>query len=247
MNFKDHFSKQAEEYARFRPRYPGALFAFVAANAPNDELALDCATGSGQAAVELAKFFRKVIAIDGSAAQIEQAAADARIEYRVATAEDTFLPNESCDAITVAQALHWFALEKFYAEARRILRPGGVVAVWTYKELRATPAVEAVVRHYHDDVVGPYWPAERQIVGRAYFQLPFPFVEIACPPFQMEAYWSLDDLRGYLITWSATQRYLAATGRDPRELITRELAQAWGDENNKRRVIWPLTVRIGRA
>ena len=247
MKFKDHFSKQAREYAKFRPSYPPELFAFIAANSPGDQLALDCATGNGQAAIELAAFFRQVIAIDASAAQIENASPKERVKYRIAAAEETSLPNESCDAITVAQALHWFDLDRFYLEARRVLRPGGILAVWTYKELRATPEVEAVVRHYHDEIVGPYWPAERKMVGRVYLQLPFPFAEIQCPGFEAQVRWSCEDLLGYFGTWSATQGYIAATGRDPRELITHELAQAWGDGDEERVIAWPLTVRAGRS
>jgi len=247
VKFKDHFSKQSREYAKCRPHYPRDMFAFIAANSPNDQLALDCATGNGQAAIELAEFFHKVIAIDASAAQIENASPGERVEYRVAAAEESSLPNESCDAITVAQALHWFDLDRFYLETRRVLRPGGILAVWTYKELRATPEIEAVVRHYHDEVVGPYWPAERKLVGHVYLELPFPFAEMECPEFEAQVRWSYEDLRGYLNTWSATQRYIAATARDPRELINRELAQAWGDGAEERVIAWPLTVRAGRA
>jgi ubiquinone/menaquinone biosynthesis C-methylase UbiE len=247
VKFKDHFSTQAREYAKFRPHYPPALFAFLAANSPNDQLALDCATGNGQAAILLAERFRKVIAIDASAAQIENALPNERVEYRVAPAEETSLSAESCDAITVAQALHWFDLGQFYAEVRRLLRPGGILAVWTYKELQTTSAVEVIVRHYHDEVVGPYWPAERKLVGEPYRQLPFPFAEIDCPPFRAEMHWSLAELNGYLWTWSATQRFIAVNKKDPRESIARELAQAWGDPESKQLIVWPLIVRIGRA
>lgn len=247
MKFKDHFSKQAREYGKFRPQYPRELFAFVAANSPNDQLALDCATGTGQAAILLAERFRKVIAIDASAAQILNALPNERVEYQVEPAEETSLPKQSCDAITVAQALHWFDLDRFYAEVRRLLRPRGILAVWTYKELQATPEVEAIVRHYHDEVVGPYWPAERKLVGQVYQQLSFPFEEIDCPPFRAEMHWSLADMLGYLWTWSATQRFIAASGKDPRDAIARELARAWGKAETKQRVVWPLTVRIGRT
>ena len=154
MSFKDHFSRQATDYAKFRPQYPHALFEFIAAQAPNDELALDCATGNGQAAVALAEFFREVIGVDASAAQIESAQPNDRVEYRVAPAEATGLPSNSCDAMTVAQALHWFDLETFYAEAQRVLKPGGVLAVWAYNYLRVTPEVGAILRHFHDEVVG---------------------------------------------------------------------------------------------
>jgi len=247
VKFKDHFSKQAREYAKFRPQYPRELFAFVAANSLNDQLALDCATGNGQAAVLLAERFRKVIAIDASAAQIENALPNERVEYQVMPAEEMSLPNESCDAITVAQALHWFDLDRFYTEVRRLLRPNGALSVWSYYELVVSPEIKAIVRHYHDEIVGPYWPPERKLVGPAYLRLPFPFAEIDSPPFESQVLWSLEELLGYLGTWSATQRYLAATGRDPREAVADDLAQAWGGETKQRLMTWPLTVRIGRV
>lgn len=247
MSFKDHFSRQATDYAKFRPRYPRALFEFIAANSPNEQLALDCATGSGQAAVALTEYFRKVIAIDASAQQIENAQSKERVEYRVAPAEASGLSAGSCDAITVGQALHWFRLDDFYAEAQRVLKPGGLLTVWTYQHLRISPEVDAVVRRYHDDIVGPFWPPERKMVGRAYLDLPFPFEEIKTREFQIEVHWSLGQLLGYLGTWSATQRFLAANGRDPVDSIAGDLAKAWNDSDPERRVIWPLTVRAGRA
>lgn len=247
MNFKDHFSRQATEYAQFRPRYPRELFEFIAANSPGNQLALDCATGSGQAAVGLAEFFQKVIAIDASTQQIESAQPNERVEYRVAAVEASGLSASSCDAITVAQALHWFRLVDYYAEARRVLRPGGLLAIWSYYHLRVSPGIDAIVRRYHDEVVGPFWPPERKMVGRAYLDLPFPFAEIEMPEFQIEVRWSLDQLLGYLRTWSATQRFLAANNCDPVDSIAVELARAWNDSDPKRRVIWPLTVRVGRA
>jgi SAM-dependent methyltransferase len=247
VSFKDHFSRQATDYAKFRPQYPHALFEFIAAQAPNDQLVLDCATGNGQAAVALAEFFHEVIGIDASAAQIESAQPCDRVEYRVAPAEATGLPSNSCDAITVAQALHWFDLTAFYAEARRVLKPGGALAVWAYNYLRVTPEVEAIVRQFHDEVVGAYWPPERKMVGSAYLDLHFPFAEVECPKFQIETCWSLQYLLGYLRTWSATQRFLVAVGSDPVELILRELERAWGQPDEERLAVWPLTVRIGHA
>ncbi len=246
MSFKDHFSKQAVDYAKFRPRYPRALFEFLAAEAPKTERALDVATGNGQAAVALAEFFAQVIAIDASASQIASAEPNEHVEYRVAPAEATGLESTSCDAITVAQALHWFDLPAFYREAQRVLKPRGLIAIWAYQHLRVTPEVDAAVWHLYDEIVGPYWPPERRIVEAGYGDLAFPFEELATPEFRIEARWSREHLLGYLRTWSATQRFLQEVGRDPVEEIAPELAKAWG-EKAERPVIWPLSTRIGRA
>jgi SAM-dependent methyltransferase len=247
LSFKDHFSRQATEYARFRPQYPSALFEFIAVAAPNDELALDCATGNGQAAIALAEHFRKVIAIDASAEQIANAQPNERVEYRVASAESTGLSAHSVAAISVAQALHWFDREAFYVEARRVLQPRGVLAVWAYNYLRISPEVDPFVRRFHDEIVGPYWPPERKLVGRGYRELPFPFEEIETPAFQIEVRWSLAHLLGYLRTWSATQRFMAANHHDPVELVASDLEQAWGNPAKEKLAIWPLTVRMGRV
>jgi SAM-dependent methyltransferase len=245
--FKDHFSRQSADYSRYRPAYPSELIAYVASLAPHRRLAVDCATGNGQAAVALAEFFQNVIALDASADQIANAQPNERVEYRVAPAESTGLPARSVATITVAQALHWFDMEAFYAEARRVLTQRGVIAVWAYNYLRLSPDVDTLVRRYHDEIVGPFWPPERRLVGRGYREMPFPFHEIETPEFQIEVLWSLPHLLGYLRTWSATQCFVAANERDPVELVKSDLEQAWGNPTERKRAIWPLTVRLGRA
>ncbi len=247
MSFKDHFSRQATKYAQFRPRYPQSLFDFIATVAPNNERALDVATGNGQAAVALAAHFQEVIALDASASQLARVEPAERVEYRVAAAESTGLTGQSFAAITVAQALHWLDLDLFYAEVRRLLQPCGVLAAWAYNDLQITPEVDTIVRHFHDNVVGPYWPPERIIVGRGYLRLSFPFHEIETPSFEIEVQWSLEQLLGYLRTWSATERFMAAGRDDPVAALTPELTEAWGNPAEPKRAIWPLTVRVGRV
>jgi SAM-dependent methyltransferase len=246
LTYRDHFSRQAAAYAAYRPDYPDALFAYVAGLAPRHELAWDCATGSGQAALGLAPYFTRVLATDASAAQIAHALPHPRVEYLVAPAEASRLPAGTVDLITVAQALHWFDVDAFYAEARRVLAPGGVLAVWTYGNcVLDDPAVERVVHRYSHETVGPYWPAERRLVDDGYRTIPFPFREVAPPPFVLERVWTLAELTGYLRSWSATARYAAAHGRDPVTEIEPELGAAWGDPDTRRLVRWPLTVRAG--
>jgi ubiquinone/menaquinone biosynthesis C-methylase UbiE len=244
MKFKDHFSKQAADYAKFRPRYPKEFFRWLGSIAPGTEVAWDCATGSGQAAVELAQVFQRVVATDASEKQIANAERHPRIEYRVATAEDCGIESASVDLVTVAQALHWFDLERFYAEVRHVLKPRGVIAATAYKLATVSPPIDAVVNRYYSETVGKYWPAERVLVER-FEELPFPFAGIKSPPFEMVAEWSVDQLLGYLRTWSATQRFIAAENRDPLGEVEAELRQFWGEQSRK--VVWPLTVRVGRV
>ncbi|MCM2264193.1 MAG: class I SAM-dependent methyltransferase [Desulfuromonadales bacterium] len=188
-----------------------------------------------------------MVATDASPAQIDAALPHPRIEYRVAPAEASGLLDSSVDLVTVAQALHWFDLAGFYAEVRRVLRPGGVLAVWTYGVLTVEGTeVDALVQHFYRDTVGPYWPPERAHVENGYRSLPFPFVEIAAPPFAMEADWTLPQLLGYFRSWSATGRFTAANGCDPVISLENQLAPLWREEEQRRRVIWPLSLRVGR-
>ena len=242
--FKDHFSKQAAEYAKFRPRYPKELFRWLGSVTPATELAWDCATGNGQAAVELANVFERVIATDASEKQVANADRHPRVEYRVATAENSGLQSNSADLVTVAQALHWFDLARFETEVRRVAKTGGIVAAWAYKLATVSPVVDAVVNHYYSDVVGSYWPAERVLVER-FEELPFGFDHVQTPPFEMTADWKVENALGYLGTWSATQRLIAAEQRNPLQEIEGKLRAAWGDD--VRPVVWPLTVRVGRV
>lgn len=245
--FADHFSGVAATYAGFRPTYPPALFAWLARQTPGRQLAWDCAAGSGQASIDLAGHFDHVVATDASAEQIAAAAPHPRIAYRVAPAEASGLADASVDLITVAQALHWFDLDRFYAEARRVLKPSGILAVWTYGVLVLDDArLDERVQVFYRDTVGPYWPPERHHVATGYRELSFPFAEIAVPPVHMETRWTLPQLLGYLRSWSATARYVAAHGSDPVAALAAELAPLWGEPAQARAMAWPLSVRVGR-
>ena len=244
MSFKDHFSVQAADYAKFRPRYPQELFDYLGSIAPSRQLAWDCGTGNGQAAVGLASVFDRVVATDASEKQIANAQSNEKVEYRVAPAENSGIESETIDLIMVAQALHWFDLDRFYTEARRVLKNNGVFAASAYNLLHVEPAVDEVVNRYYYEVVGPFWPPERKLVEQ-FADLPFPFHKVNAPKFKMTAQWNLDHLLGYLQTWSSTQRFIVSTGADPLEQIIDELRGAWGDPDGAHRVSWPLTLRVG--
>ena len=245
MNFKDHFSGHAGEYAEFRPHYPATLFAYFASESPERRLAWDCATGNGQAALGLAAHFERVIATDASPQQIEAAQQHERVEYRVAPAEQSGLSSSSCNAVTVAQALHWFDIPAFFAEAKRVLKPNGIIAVWTYTFLTVAPEVDRIVERFYRETTGPYWPPERELVERGYRDVAFPFEEIRAPSFDIEARWRPEQLLGYLRTWSATKRFIAARHFDPVDQLAEELQRVWHD--GARLVRWPIHLRVGRA
>ena len=133
MTFKDHFSRLAAQYAEFRPSYPGALFDLLARIAPSRGRAWDCACGSGQATLDLAERFESVVGTDASAQQVAAAKPHPRVTYAVCRAEASGLETASFDLVTVAQSLHWFDRPGFYAEARRVLKPEGVIGVWTVR------------------------------------------------------------------------------------------------------------------
>lgn len=244
--FKDHFSDLSSDYARFRPVYPEALFDYLADKAPDRDLAWDCATGTGQAARSLVRRFRRVYASDASAQQIQAAGDTAGIEFHRAPAERSGLADTAADLICVAQALHWFDLPRFYAEARRVLKPEGLLAVWSYGLLRTGPAIEDLLEHYYRITVGPYWPPERRWIDTGYRDLDFPFSELETPEFAMRAEWNLDQLLGYLGTWSAGKRYRVATGRDPLQDLRPDLARVWGDAATRHTLSWPLFLRLGK-
>jgi SAM-dependent methyltransferase len=245
--WKDHFSGHAADYAAYRPTYPEALFEHLASLPRRRAVALDCATGNGQAAVGLAERFERVMAIDASAQQLASARPHPRIEYRVARAEQTGVAGGSVDLVSVAQAVHWFDFDGFYAEARRVLAPGGAVAVYTYNFARVDAAFDRVLDRLAREVVGPYWPPERRWVDEEYRTLPFPFEEAATPRIENQAHWDLGRLLLYVATWSACRRYREATGRDPIKMVQDELTAAWGDPARPRRVRWPIFMRAGYA
>jgi SAM-dependent methyltransferase len=246
-SFADHFAPVAGAYAAHRPRYPDALFDWLAGLVPRRTLAWDCGAGSGQATLQLAERFDRVVGTDASASQLAGAPPHARIEWRIAPAERSGLPAASADLVTVGQALHWFNVSAFYAEADRVLVPHGVLAVWIYdRPDTGDAAIDRLVDAFYFDTVGPFWPPERRLVEERYRTLPFPYAELVPPPFRMEARWTLADMLGYISSWSAVARFRGSRGADPLPPLARELEPHWGSPTTTRLIRWDLTVRAGR-
>ncbi len=242
--FRDYFSVQAPAYAKFRPRYPAVLFHYLAVQSPGNHLAWDCGTGNGQAAAGLAERFARVLATDPSAAQLASAVRHPRVEYRESM-YDTGIKAGSAQLVTAAQALHWMDVDAFVAEARRVLQPGGLLAVWCYSLCRIAPRIDEIVQYFHRVTVGAYWPPERRLVDEGYRSVALPIDELVVPPFEMVADMTLSQFVGYVETWSSVQRCIAARGRDSLDAFIRAIAERWEAPSISRRVTFPLYIRAG--
>ena len=244
--FKDYFSTASDDYKRYRPTYPAELFAYLAASAPTRSLAIDIGCGNGQASVMLAQHFSQVLATDASAAQIEQAQPCANVHYQASPAETIPAADHSADLVTVAQAIHWFDHPRFFAEVDRVLKPGGLLAIWGYQLLHTDSALDAVIAHFHGQVVGPFWPKERALLDNGYTRIDFPYPRLSTPDFYMRAHWRFSHLLGYLNTWSAVKQFEKANGHNPVEQEGEALLSAWGDPATERGIYWPLILYVGQ-
>jgi SAM-dependent methyltransferase len=244
--FRDHFAQVADGYAAHRPTYPEALVDFLAGAAPRRRLAWDAGCGSGQLTSRLVERFDRIVATDASAAQLARAQPHPRIEYRLARAEASGLPDGAADLVVAAQAAHWFDLPAYHAEVRRVAAPGALVAQTVYNLVEVGGAIDAAVRRFYDDVLRPYWPPERRHVETDYRALAFPFTRVDTPTLEMRASWTLDHFIGYVRSWSGVRAMEKALGPGPTEALRTELAGLWGGAGATRPVRWPLTVRAGR-
>jgi SAM-dependent methyltransferase len=239
---KDRFSSHANQYAQFRPTYPPALYDFIYEHVHQFDVAWDCGTGNGQAARELSKKFQNVFATDISQKQIENAYRAKNIFYSIASEQSSFA-DHSTDLITVAQAAHWFDMELFSQEVKRVLKPNGKIAVWGYGLLTMNTEIDRVINHFYKIVIGEFWDKERRHIDEHYANLYFPFKEIQSPPFTISVLWSIDEFEGYITTWSAVQNYISVHGENPVDKLIEAITPHWKDK--KQIVTFPVFLRLG--
>ena len=244
---RNWFDQGGQSYAQFRPAYPEALAAFFAAAAPATGLAVDVGCGNGQLTTLLARHFAQVVGVDPSADQIAHAKPASGVAYAVARAEKLPLADGVASAVTAAQAAHWFDLPTFYAEVRRIARPGAVVALISYGVLVLEGALGARFQRFYSAEIGPFWPPERKLVDTGYAGIDFPFAECPQPELALEQSWNLGQFLGYVGTWSAVKK-VRQLGQEARlAVFADDVAALWGDPSGQRRVAWPLHMRLGRV
>ncbi|WP_018477541.1 class I SAM-dependent methyltransferase [Pontibacter roseus] len=241
----DNFSGQAGGYARYRPTYPEELYRFILQQVELRQCAWDCGTGNGQVAARLAQEFEQVYATDLSEQQLAHAIQKPNIRYQQSRAEQSFLPDKQVQLVTVAQALHWFDLEHFYQEVKRVTTPGAVIAAWCYGLLQIDPKVDAHIGTFYHHTLNDYWDKERQLIDDAYTTIPFPFEELQTPAFSMQYDWDLPKLLGYFNTWSSVQKFIKANNTNPVDELEEKLQRDWGSVNTKRPILFPLHLRMG--
>ena len=242
------FAQGGHAYAQFRPDYPPALAADLAALAPSHSLAVDVGCGNGQLTRWLGAHFAQVLGLDPSADQLAHAHAGAQLRYAVAAAEQLPLPDASVQLLTVAQAAHWFDLPAFYRQVQRVLVPGGVIALISYGALQLPEtALQARFAHFYQHEIGPFWPPERQLVDSGYATLDFPWAPLPAPQHTISQCWSLAQLLGYIATWSATKQALQQGRSALLAAFARDMQALWGDASTTRLVQWPIRMRLGRS
>ncbi|ESK40075.1 hypothetical protein P256_00514 [Acinetobacter nectaris CIP 110549] len=244
-NFKDYFSDNSSAYATYRPSYPHKLVYELSKICKNSHLALDCGCGTGQLSVLLAENFDLVVATDASQSQIQNAEKKDNIIYKTAIAENSGLEHKSVDLITVAQAAHWLDLESFYKEVKRISKENTILALITYGVLHVEGTVDKLIQEFYYTTIGSYWPKERKHVENGYANLPFPFHELPFPKLNMEEFWNLEDLINYFNTWSAVKEAEKISGVNPTDQLRTNLQMLWGNPYSKKKIIWPLSIRVG--
>lgn len=202
------FGLQADVYSAARPTYPDELFDWIASQAPARKLAWDVGTGSGQAALKLAKRFSHVHASDIDAAQLAQAPSRPNIDFVEAPAQTSGLAEKSVDAVSIATALHWFDHALFWQEVRRVARTGAILCAWTYHKAQTHPDIEAALIEPVRDVVKPYWSEGNRLSWRGYSrdELQMPFDEVGVPQFQCILEWTPSQIAAFIGSWSAHQR-----------------------------------------
>ena len=239
---KDNFSVHSDLYAAFRPTYPDELYNFLLSLTSTKQAAWDCGTGNGQVARGLSKYFDKVFATDISAQQISNAYKSDNIFYSLSPAEKTSFANDSFDLVTVAQAIHWFDFDAFYGEVKRTIKPRGVLAVIGYGLFKMHPDIDKIVNHFYDTIIDSYWDKERKYIDENYTTIPFPFKEIKSPELSIQFEWTLEQLVGYLNTWSAVQHYIKANNNNPIDSIYPELQKIFA-VNKKQQGHFPILLR----
>jgi ubiquinone/menaquinone biosynthesis C-methylase UbiE len=247
LNNIQTFSQNSDQYAKHRPQYPEELFAYLNEISAEHDSAWDCATGNGQAAISCAKYFTHVEATDISAEQIQHCLVHPKIHYSVCPAEHTPFANNSFDLIVVATAVHWFDQAQFFQEVERVLKPKGILAIWSYGFFTIESEIDDMIAKELLEPIDPFWASGNRQVMNGYRDLILPLEKISnLPSFSMQVEWNLEQLSAYLRTWSAVKRYSTELGIDSVARLESKLKKTWKDPNDVKVASMPLFLKVSR-
>jgi ubiquinone/menaquinone biosynthesis C-methylase UbiE len=242
---KDLFSTQSDLYAKYRPTYPKELFEYIISFVNKRDMAWDCATGNGQAASVLSNYFKKVVATDISAAQIEKAIKKDNIEYISCPAESTPFEENTFDLVTVAQAYHWINWKQFRQEVKRVCKPGAIIAVWMYyNHTTGDERIGRTVHEFYENITKPYWDYERKYVDEKYETVEFDYELLPIKKFETVLNWQREDLIGYVSSWSAIQKFIKTNGYSPIPQLEEQVNKIWSADETKQ-VSFPIYLKLG--
>jgi len=196
-------------YAKFRPDYSDSVFhEIIKRHHGKRELAIDVGAGTGQASVPLTKYFNKVIAYDPSPGQLEQSVKANNLEYIQSIAEKIPLPDKCVDLLVSAQAVHWFNFDQFFNETKRLLRPGGLLALWCYSLCSVTNNEEAdhILKEYYK-IVRPYFEEGRKYIDNHYIDIVPPYPNVERISLSMPKEVTRESFVGYLETFSGLNNW----------------------------------------
>lgn len=242
----DKFSVQSDAYKKYRPTYPDDLYEVFLPLVKEKKECWDCGTGNGQVAVKLSNYFKKVYATDISENQIKLADKKPNIIYEVVRAEKTNFEENKFDLISVGQAIHWFDIQSFTREAKRVAKPDGIIAIWGYDLLKIEEKIDEIINRFYSEIIGSYWNKERKHVDNQYESIAFEFKEIKAPKkLSIKTNWTFEELIGYLNSWSSVQNYIRENkGLNPVNEIYGELEKEWKGAQIKG-VKFPIFMKMG--
>lgn len=208
----------ASLYSKYRPTYPKSVIETIASYVTNRGgslgVALDVACGSGQSTFYLKDTFKKIIGVDISKAQLEEANSKCRaqnihnIQFRLGSAMELPVESESVDVVTTAQALHWLDIDGFFAECRRVLKHKGCLAVYGYGNVcLVNKQCNILVSNFYRNTLKGCWHDARCHIDEEYRSIHLPFSNTQRIDMSMPYSTTLEAFIGYVSSWSGYQKY----------------------------------------
>jgi ubiquinone/menaquinone biosynthesis C-methylase UbiE len=244
---KPIYSISADKYIATRPSYGDDIYNYISSLLNENNMAWDCACGSGQATKEIAKFVNRVVATDPDDIQLKKAPKLDNVRYLEESETVKTINDQSVDLITVATGIHWLNRGKFYKEAERVLKKNGVLATWGYTGVDLNPEIDDTIKSIVKNYLMPYYPKEILIAFNQYKEIELPMNKFDSPNFEVSYDWDFETLMNYISSFTAMQRYKKTHGKSGVALFRSEILDAWGgDALTTKKMTWELHTNFTR-